>query len=207
MDDNKQVFDLLRKLSEAQNAPDHPKPNYEEPKTQERKERKYEETHNNYRNSTNVDTEKRPDPTTISTYLPAMQYVVKYTTHSEFAMSEIKQMVLEQDRKERQWFQEREQIIANQKRREQSKQQLASVLKLVGAATGSPKDQVDPSKELEGHELRVHKALSDLYAKHYTQLAELYVPLFCLRSDIERPPTIAEDRRKLVQLLKDLVSS
>jgi hypothetical protein len=182
------VFELLRQLQATQSSESSDNVQYREP----------------------VTVETPPDPTKISSYSAAIKYISKYVSRDESTLHRIRQMIQDQERHERDWFEERQKILRRQTTRQQSQKELASVLKLVGADIGQDSLEDQPqanARELENYDQKVYKSAEVLVANHKEQLREMRIPLFCFDSPsgtVAEQKSLKDDQQKLVQFLKDL---
>jgi hypothetical protein len=189
MGENAQVFDLLKQLSQTTGEPSGSEPPQEKAQQPAKPE--------------------KPDPTRITDYASALKYIVKYVTSNDYVMDEIRVLVQTQTRKEEEWAKGREEVIRKQKVRSEGQAELAGVLKLVGASQ-APAQSANPSKaendrELASYDMKIYQSALNLQQSQLQTLAELKIPLFCINPQIPQPQNLNNERKKVLQLLKDLI--
>ncbi|KAA8917228.1 hypothetical protein TRICI_000621 [Trichomonascus ciferrii] len=181
-ENNAQVFDLLKQLSQTTGE------SSEAPQQQPASSGK-------------------PDPTRITDYSSALKYIVKYVTSNDYIMDEIRVLVQTQNRKEEEWAKGRQEVIRKQQVRSEGQAELADVLKLVGASQPSTQSSKasENDRELASYDRKIYQSALNLQQSQLQTLAELKIPLFCINSQIPKPQNLDNDRRKVLELLKDLI--
>lgn len=157
-----------------------------------------------------------PDASTITTYTLALQHIVRYIAPNESIVSEIRLMIQDQARKEQELYNSRVDLINKQESRSKGRQELEKVLTMVGAYVTTKNNNNDDyhnsenseeynkTNEMNTFDFNLYRQWSEYMTSQHEQLADLQVPLFCIRKDLPRTRQLQEDRKKLLQFLVDL---
>ncbi|QSL64636.1 hypothetical protein MERGE_001938 [Pneumocystis wakefieldiae] len=123
------------------------------------------------------------DPSLIETYPSALRYIIQLTLWDPSILKKIKEMVQEQASYEEKWAKDRQMLIENLK----NKQNANAFIR---------KD------ELLVFDLKIHRAIEEMSKVQEKELQRLGIPFFVNTKDkVNR-----ENKKKVIQLLKDLVS-
>lgn len=150
------------------------------------------------------------DVKSITTYPASLRYIVDVLTRDRVFEDNIMALIQDQEHQEKKWFHERQEIIRRQGVRDSGREQLASVLKIVGgrseAVSSSSEDdsakQVSNQRELDAFDNRVYRMLVQLSKDTTARLTELRVPLFYIRPELVNE-NVLEDRKKVLAFLQD----
>lgn len=206
VDASKQVFDLLRQLSDRQDNGD----DEEDSRFQSEFQSEPPVVHlGRVPRPTSVSgvIPDVPDPTTITKYTSALKYIVRYVAPNEFVMKEIGLMIQDQNRREQEWFARRMELIRKQNDRGDTKEELQNVLKLIGVENSQGHSvELDQARELQSYDLKVYQDQQRLVREQMQQLKDLKIPLFCIPNVSVPGESLKNDQRKILLFFKDLLS-
>ena len=158
--------------------------------------------------------ERSVDVRSITTYSQALQFIVEVLSRESMFKDNVRALIEDQEHQEKKWYQERQDIIQRQTVRDSGREKLASVLKIVcgytesaGNADGAKNTDEEAKakehqQELEAFDSRVYTMLTRLAKDTANRLAELRVPLFCIRPELLNS-RVLEDRKKVLSFLQD----
>ncbi|EMR10779.1 hypothetical protein PNEG_00927 [Pneumocystis murina B123] len=137
------------------------------------------------------------DPTSIETYPNALRYIIQLTLWDPSILKKIKEMVEEQASYEEKWLKDRQILIENLKNK-----QKANII--VSRLTGEEEKEFEETieHELLLYDLKVHRAIQEMSKIQEKELQRLGIPFFVNTKD----KINTENKKKVIQLLKDLVS-
>jgi hypothetical protein len=140
--------------------------------------------------------------TRITTYGEALKYVVKYTSKDEDKMARIRDMIQDQKRREQQWYDQRQSLIQKQQTRHQQRDNLNSILSLVGASqpnSSTESSAEEDAKELARYDDRVYREALIMMENQLELLREMSIPLFCGPQSVDK-----QEQQRLLVFLSDL---
>ncbi|KIV99794.1 uncharacterized protein PV09_08599 [Verruconis gallopava] len=118
------------------------------------------------------------DPSTIFEWPQALRCVNKLSASNPQFGPKIKQMIVDQDNNVKQWWQNRNGIIANQKTRNEGIRGLNAMLKGVGGQLKPEPTPEENKAELDRFDLKVYNASQQMAKAHAATLKALGVPFF-----------------------------
>ncbi|KAG4306279.1 hypothetical protein PORY_000267 [Pneumocystis oryctolagi] len=124
-------------------------------------------------------------PSSIKTYPSALRYIIRRIFWDSSLLKKISELIEEQANYEEKWWNDRQALIKNWE--DKKKVNMAS--------------EENIEHELLLYDLRVHRAIQEIIKVQEKELQRLGVPFF-----INKNETNLENKKKVVQLLKDLVS-
>ncbi|KAI9766444.1 MAG: hypothetical protein M1840_006551 [Geoglossum simile] len=122
------------------------------------------------------------DTTTITDWPAGLRYVMKAVAQSDAIMAKIKEMIADQHKHERMWWEGRQAILKKQEARIEGKKKLDEVLRSVGGivpAGNSVSTPEQDAQELQAYDRKVYKASVDMTRKMVGDLGKLGIPFFC----------------------------
>lgn len=146
------------------------------------------------------------DPHSITTYSASLRYVVEVLAREPMFKDNVRLLIEDQEHQEKRWYSERQDIVRRQSIRDSGREKLASMLKMVGGTTPTSTSEAEKEeanqKELAAFDNRVYRMLKHLARDTTQRLAELRVPLFCIRPELISNQVL-QDRKKLLEFLQD----
>lgn len=150
------------------------------------------------------------DVRSITSYSQGLRYIVEVLSREPMFKDNVRALIEDQAHQELKWNQERVEITRRQAVRDSGREKLASVLKIVTGTddSGGAKDQDENEKllanlrELEAFDGRVYTMLVKLSKDTAGRLAELRVPLFCIKPELV-DSRVMEERKRILNFLQD----
>ena len=168
------------------------------------------------------------DPSKITEWAAAQKYVTFTLAQNQEATARIRKIIKSQHNHERQWWAGREALVSKLNNRAEGRRKADEILKSMGGhntsvseATTTPSSD-DHAAELHQHDLKIHKALTDMVRATDAELRALGVPFFAIRHDLVSQDSdqaketekdgvrilnkkeLQDSQKQVVQLLEDL---
>jgi hypothetical protein len=160
------------------------------------------------------------DPTTITTWSPALRYVTKLLSQNEQLVQHIKKLIKSQHDHERQWWKGRDSVIQERRKREESRNAINDVLRAIGGLvdTSAPDEPDSDEAALAAYDRKVHQAMHQMFKSFNKDLTEMGIPFFGTKSHLIREdgtpdtgtvPTMTRKelgqlQRRMLQFLEDM---
>ncbi|KTW30285.1 hypothetical protein T552_00759 [Pneumocystis carinii B80] len=137
------------------------------------------------------------DPASIETYPSALRYIIQLTMWDPSILKKIKEMVEEQASYEEKWLKDREILIENLRNKQKANE-------IVSSLTGEEEKEFEKTieDELLLYDLKIHRALREMSKAQEKELQKLGIPFFVNTKN----KISIENKKKVIQLLKDLIS-
>ncbi|AOW01563.1 hypothetical protein B0I72DRAFT_155614 [Yarrowia lipolytica] len=160
-------------------------------------------------NSTPFFTQK--DPLKITTYADALKYTVHELTKRPEFLTEVKRLMIEQQRRLAQLEKEYNEIDAKIEAQKRDFEKVDNILASVGigGGGGGSKNKKPPTREEaeKAFHAHAHKTLTNMYDYIYRRFEELKIPLFYTSPEAKARggKRVREGQKELVEFLEILV--
>ncbi|KAJ5641001.1 hypothetical protein N7528_000626 [Penicillium herquei] len=165
------------------------------------------------------------DPSTITTWPAALQYVMRYVGQNEETQLRIRGLIRSQHSHEKQWWNGRQALLQRQQARGDKKKELDEVLRSIGAPVDSANISTaqEDKAELMNYDAKIYTASVKMANALMAELSGLQIPFFVLRKDMiqssssksESEDTVeggaklsnselADLQRRMLEILQDL---
>ncbi|KAG5520253.1 hypothetical protein PMAC_001332 [Pneumocystis sp. 'macacae'] len=131
----------------------------------------------------------------IKTYPSALRYIIHRILWDSSLLKKIAEMVDEQAKYEEKWWNDRQALIKSW----ESKKEVNTVIANLSGTEKVSDENIE--QELLSYDLKVHRAIQEMSKVQEKELQRLGIPFF-----IDGNETNIENKKKIIQLLKDLVS-
>ncbi|CCJ29229.1 unnamed protein product [Pneumocystis jirovecii] len=135
------------------------------------------------------------DPASIKTYPRALRYIIHRIYWDSSLLKKITEMIEEQTSYEEKWWNDRQALIKSW----ESKKEVNKVIANVSGIEKVSDENIE--QELLSYDLKVHRAIQEMSKAQEKEFQRLGIPFF-----MDENETNIENKKKMVQLLKDLVS-
>lgn len=127
-----------------------------------------------------------PDASTITTWPAALKYLTKYIFTNENVCNRIRNLILEQHKHEKQWWTQRQDLVAQQQSREGTQAQAVDFLKSLGIVSvpTRPVSAEENEAELKTFDSKVYKSLLQMTSHFEAKLRALNVPFFATKDTL-----------------------
>ncbi|KAJ5731988.1 hypothetical protein N7493_003469 [Penicillium malachiteum] len=148
------------------------------------------------------------DPSTITTWPAALQYVMRYVGQNEETQLRIRGLIRSQHSHEKQWWNGRQALLQRQQARGDKKKELDEVLRSIGAPVDSASISTaqEDKAELMNYDAKIYKASVKMANALMAELRGLQIPFFVLSKDLIQLSPLkdeSEDTVKGVSKLSD----
>lgn len=161
-----------------------------------------------------TDPHRRParspvDPSKIISWAPAQKYIIDSIYSNQARASRIKQLISQQQGQERQWWAEREAMLAKHRARADKEKQVTAILQSMGGIASSAKASDIGEQEAELHkcDLKTHKAMTKLATDIDRELRSMGVPFYAIKHDLVTGEDGRDGGERLGKLDKDQLRS
>ncbi len=164
-----------------------------------------------------------PDSSAITTWAAGQKYVIDHVYRNQTSAAKTRQLIKNQHSQERQWWTERECLVAKHMGRAEKEKQVATMLKSMGSLVPvkatTPVNTEEEAAELQKCDKKIHAAMTKMVADIDRELRAIGIPFYSIQHDLvileEGKDTksrsgrldkgeLRELQKRMVQLLEEL---